>query len=523
MSLLETTTPQPADGRATRFWSSVREALRGSHQDFTTGNLNRSILLLAIPMVLEMVLESLFAVVDVFWVGRLGADAVATVGLTESMLALWFSPSGWAYRCPPRRWWRGASAKKIRRTRPSPACRPSCWDWRFRSFWVVPAGWFAPKLLQLMGASPAIVATGSGYARIALGGCGAIVMLFLNNAIFRGAGDAAIAMRLLWVSNIINLILDPCLIFGLRIGPVAFPHMGVTGAAMATFTGRSIGVLYQFWRLARGTERLRALAYHLRLNVGVMLRLLRVSLVGILQFAIANASWIVLVRIVSLFGADSVAGYTVAIRIVVFFILPAWGLSNAAATLVGQNLGAGKPERAAQAVWRTGLYNMLFLGAIGVFFVVFARPAVSLFVNDAAVIPIAAAGAAHLCLRQRGLRLRHGDAAGLQRRRRHLDPDGGELLRLLGAGAAAGVGAGAPAGPARRGRIPRHRDCGVLHGGRRRGAVPAGTVEKEENLARTCGRRSAELIAILRQPGWLRSLARPLKGREEPASDAVLS
>ena len=385
MSLLETTTPQPADGQAASFWSSVREALRGSHQDFTAGSLNRSILLLAIPMVLEMVLESLFAVVDVFWVGRLGADAVATVGLTESMLALVFA-IGLGVSLSTT----AMVARRIGEKDPEDAAiagvQAIVLGLGISLVLGVPAGIFAPKLLGLMGASPAIVASGSGYARIALGGCGAIVMLFLNNAIFRGAGDAAIAMRLLWVSNIINLILDPCLIFGL--GP--FHRMGVTGAAMATFTGRSIGVLYQFWRLGRGTERLRALAYHLRLNLPVMLRLLRVSLVGILQFAIANASWIVLVRIVSMFGADSVAGYTVAIRIVVFFILPAWGLSNAAATLVGQNLGAGKPERAAQSVWRTGLYNMLFLGTIGVFFVVFARPAVSLFVDDAAVIPIAA-------------------------------------------------------------------------------------------------------------------------------------
>jgi putative MATE family efflux protein len=238
-----------------------------------------------------------------------------------------------------------------------------------------------------MGASPQIIAVGSGYARIALGGCGAILMLFLNNAIFRGAGDADIAMRLLWVSNIINLILDPCLIFGL--GP--FPRMGVTGAAAATLTGRSIGVLYQFWRLARGTERLRPLAYHLRVNLAVMGRLLRVSSTGILQFAIGHVSWIFVVRIVSDFGAASVAGYTVAIRIVMFFILPSWGLSNAAATLVGQNLGAQRPDRAEAAVWRTGFYNMVFLGTIGVFFAVFATPAVRLFVSDPAVIPIAAA------------------------------------------------------------------------------------------------------------------------------------
>jgi putative MATE family efflux protein len=383
MSLLETTAP--VEGRVPNFWSSVREALRGSHQDFTIGSLNRSILLLAIPMVLEMVLESLFAVVDVFWVGRLGADAVATVGLTEAMLALVFAIGlGLALSTT------AMVARRIGEKDPEGGAvagvQAIVLGLGISLAMGIPAGIFAPQLLHLMGASPAIVLTGSGYARIALGGCGAIVLLFLNNAIFRGAGDAAIAMRLLWVSNIINLLLDPCLIFGL--GP--FPRMGVTGAALATFTGRSIGVLYQFWRLARGTERLRALAHHMRVNIGVMLRLLRVSLIGILQFAIAHASWILLVRIVSLFGSAAVAGYTVAIRIVVFFILPSWGLSNAAATLVGQNLGAKKPERAAQAVWRTGLYNMLFLGSIGVFFIVFATPVVRLFVNDPAVIPIAA-------------------------------------------------------------------------------------------------------------------------------------
>jgi putative MATE family efflux protein len=389
MSVLENVVPPPAPqpdhGGDRGFWSSVREALAGSHQDFTQGNLNRAILLLAVPMVLEMVLESLFAVVDVFFVGRLGANAVATVGLTESMLALVFAIGlGLAMSTT------AMVARRIGEKNPEDAAIAGV-----QAIGVgiavslvigIPAGIFAPQLLALMGASPEIVATGSGYTRIALGGCGAIIMLFLNNAIFRGAGDAAIAMRLLWVSNIINLILDPCLIFGL--GP--FPHLGVTGAALATCTGRSIGVLYQFYRLMKGTERIRVLARHVRLNVRVMLQLLRVSLTGMLQFAIANASWIGLVRIVSLFGAAAVAGYTVAIRIVVFFILPAWGLSNAAATLVGQNLGAKQPQRAAQSVWRTGLYNMIFLGTIGIFFFVFATPVVKLFVTDPAVVPIAA-------------------------------------------------------------------------------------------------------------------------------------
>jgi putative MATE family efflux protein len=236
-----------------------------------------------------------------------------------------------------------------------------------------------------MGASPQIVAVGSGYARIALAGSGVIMMLFLNNAIFRGAGDAAIAMRLLWVSNIINLVLDPCLIFGW--GP--FPKLGVTGAAVATFTGRSIGVLYQFYRLLRGTERIRILRSQLHVNLGVLWRLLRVSFTGILQFAIAHTSWIGLVRIVSIFGSAALAGYTIAIRILIFVLMPSWGLSNAAATLVGQNLGAKQPERAETSVWRTGFYNMLFLGGIGVFFIFLAEPVIRLFTNDPAVVPLA--------------------------------------------------------------------------------------------------------------------------------------
>ena len=375
------------DGPASQpgLWSSIREALRGSHQDYTAGNLNRAILLLAIPMVLEMVLESLFAVVDVLWVGRLGANAVATVGLTESLLALVFSIGiGLSMSTT------AMVARRIGEKDPVDAAIAGA-QAIFLGLLIslaigIPAFVFAPQLLRLMGASPEIVATGSGYARIALGGCGAIVMLFLNNAIFRGAGDAAIAMRLLWVSNILNLILDPCLIFGL--GP--FPRLGVTGAALATFSGRSIGVLYQFYRLMKGSERIRIPPSLLRLNPRVMWRLIRVSLTGILQFAIANTSWIALVRIVSIFGAAALAGYTIAIRIVIFVILPSWGLSNAAATLVGQNLGARHPQRAEQAVWRTGLYNMLFLGIIGVVFIFSATPLVRLFTHDPAVVPLAA-------------------------------------------------------------------------------------------------------------------------------------
>jgi putative MATE family efflux protein len=366
-------------------WSSVVEAVRGSHQDYTAGSLNRAILLLAVPMVLEMVLESLFAVVDVFWVGRLGANAVATVGLTESMLSLVFAV-GMGLSLSTT----AMVARRIGEKDPEGAAVAAV-QAIFLGLIVslmigVPCYLFAPRLLQWMGASPEIVATGSGYTRICLGGSCAVLLLFLNNAIFRGAGDAAIAMRLLWVSNILNLVLDPCLIFGW--GP--FPRLGVTGAALATFIGRSVGVLYQFYRLLKGTERIHILVRQLRLRVDVLWRLVRVSLTGILQFAIAHTSWIGLVRIVSIFGAAALAGYTIAIRIVVFVILPSWGLSNAAATLVGQNLGAGKPERAEAAVWRTGLYNMIFLGTVGLLFVLFASQVVRLFTDDPDVLPLAA-------------------------------------------------------------------------------------------------------------------------------------
>jgi putative MATE family efflux protein len=365
-------------------WASIREALRGSHQDFTAGSLNRAILLLAIPMVLEMVLESLFAVVDVFWVGRVGANAVATVGLTESLMLLIFA-IGMGLSLSTT----AMVARRIGEKDPEDAAVAGVQAIILGLIVAiglgVPAVIFAPQLLGLMGASPEIIATGSGYARIALGGSGVVVLLFLNNAIFRGAGDAAIAMRLLWVSNIINLILDPCLIFGW--GP--FPRMGVTGAALATFTGRGIGVLYQFYRLMRGTERIRVLRRQLRVNLQVIWRLIRVSLTGIFQFMIAQTSWIVLVKIISESGADALAAYTIAIRIVIFVILPSWGLSNAAATLVGQNLGAQQPERAETSVWRTGLYNMIFLGGVGVLFLIFAPQVIHIFTHDPAVVPLA--------------------------------------------------------------------------------------------------------------------------------------
>jgi len=363
--------------RPLTMWALLWESLAGSHQDYTKGSLNRAIVLLAIPMILEMVLESLFAVVDVYWVGRLNANAIATVGLTESMLTLIYAVAmGLSLSTT------AMVARRIGEKNPEGAAEAGMQaivlGIAVSLLMGLPAMFMAPQLLRAMGASPEIVASGSNYARIALGGNAVVVLLFLNNGIFRGAGDASIAMRLLWLSNVINLVLDPCLIFGW--GP--FPKLGVTGAALATFTGRGLAVLYQFYRLLKGTERIRILRSQVRLNLEVMWRLLRVSLTGIVQFTIANTSWIGLVRLVSVFGAAALAGYTIGVRIVIFVILPSWGLCNAAATLVGQNLGAKQPERAETSVWRTGFYNMLFLGGIGIVFIIFAGPIVHLFTQD---------------------------------------------------------------------------------------------------------------------------------------------
>jgi len=371
------------------FWASMREALRGSHQDYTSGSLTGAIFLLAVPMVLEMLMESLFAIVDVFWVARLGADSVATVGLVEAMLTLVYavgmglglSATAMVARRVGEKDREGAAVAGVQAIALGLAA----------SIIMGASGFcFAPHLLRLMGASPAVVAVGSRYARITLGGCCVVVLLMLNNAVFRGAGDAAIAMRVLWLSNSINLIIDPCLIFGL--GP--FPRLGVTGAAVSTLTGRSIGVVYQLYQLSRGGEHIRILSRHVHVKVEVMLRLLRVSLTGIAQMLIPHIAWVSLMRIVSVFGSTALAAYTISIRIIVFFILPAWGLSGAAATLVGQNLGARQPERAEQSVWKTGFYTMLVMGGVGVFFVLFPGPVVRLFTHDPAIVSLGIA-----CLR----------------------------------------------------------------------------------------------------------------------------
>ncbi|MDL2718909.1 MAG: MATE family efflux transporter [Acidobacteriota bacterium] len=369
------------------FFSTVREALRGSHGSFTEGPVGRAVVLLAIPMVLEMALESVFAVVDVFWVSKLGAAAVATVGLTESILSILYALAiGLSMAAT------AMVARRIGERDREGAARTAVQAIALGVLIAVPLGVlgavFAPRLLAFMGAGADVVASGAPFMAVMLGGNVVIVLLFLINAIFRGAGDATAAMRVLWFANAINLVLDPCLIFGW--GP--FPALGVTGAAVATTTGRGLAVVLQLATLARGTGRITIRKEHLALDPKTMLALLRLSGAAIFQSLIGTASWIGLVRILASFGSAALAGYTIAIRIVIFALLPSWGMSNAAATLVGQNLGAKEPERAARSVFLAGMYNMVFLGAVGVFFVAFRGPLVGLFTADPAIAPIASAG-----------------------------------------------------------------------------------------------------------------------------------
>lgn len=367
------------------FWSGVREALRGSRRDYTRGPIGRAILVLAVPMVLEMVMESVFAVCDVFFVSRLGADAVATVGLTESMLTIIYSIAmGLAI---------GATAIVARRTGERDhdgASRAAVQAILLGALVAltlgIAGGVAAPQLLSMMGASPSVLTKGTTYARIMYGGNATIVLLFLVNAIFRGAGDAAIAMRVLWLSNAINIALGPCLIFGL--GP--FPALGVKGAAIATNIGRGTGALFALSRLVRGRRtRVSLTRQHIRVEPAVMWRMIRLSASGTLQTIIGTASWIGLIRILSTFGSGVLAGYTIGIRVIIFALLPSWGLSNAGATMVGQALGAKKPDRAERAVWMAGFYNMCFLGSVGLLFVFFARPITSIFTTDPGVVPYA--------------------------------------------------------------------------------------------------------------------------------------
>ncbi len=372
----ETATLPQEDSQS--LWSAIKESIRGSHRNYTTGPIGRAILLLAIPMVLEMLMESVFAVVDIYWVSHLGGDiakeAVATVGLTESLLTLVYALAiGLSIGAM------AMIARRIGEQNPDGAARSAVQAIALALIVSVIIGIvgasLAPKLLKLMGGSPWVVEHGVSFTRVMLAGNITVVMLFMINAIFRGAGDAAIAMRTLWLANWINILLGPCLIFGL--GP--FPKLGLLGAAIATNIGRGTGALFALSKLVREGGRFNIERRHLRIEPAIIGRLLRLSGTGTFQVFIGMASWIGLVRIISSFGSNAMAGYTIGIRVILFALLPSWGMANAAATMVGQALGARNPERAERAVWKAGFYNMIFLGVVGLVFVLFAPHIISLY------------------------------------------------------------------------------------------------------------------------------------------------
>ncbi|MBL4657260.1 MAG: MATE family efflux transporter [Flavobacteriales bacterium] len=362
----------------------IKDAIIGGHQDYTALSIRRALLLLAIPMILEMVLEAVFAIVDVYFVSRLGTDEVAAVGFTESIVMLVYSIAiGIAM---------ATSAMVARRVGEKDtegaalAAAQALYIGIGVSFAISLVGiFFSPELLGLMGASESVVAVGTPYMRWLLGGNLVIMLLFLINAIFRGAGDAQISLRVLTLANGLNIILDPLLIFG--IGP--FPELGLEGAAIATTTGRGIGVLLQLYLLFGGKSVVKVSLKHMKVQWNIIRKLLDVSIGGTGQFLISTASWIFLMRIMSEFGTDAVAGYILAIRIIIFTILPAWGLSSAAATMVGQNLGAKSPERAEQAVWKAGKYNVIFLGLISIVFYFFPEPIVRIFPVEDTIVEYA--------------------------------------------------------------------------------------------------------------------------------------
>jgi len=374
-------TPSMGTAPDTRAWATIKLALTGKELNFTSGPIGRAIILLAIPMVLEMVMESVFALTDAFFVSRLGTDAVATVGLTEAMISILFAVAIGSGMATTAMVARRIGEKNTAGARVA-AAQSILLGLMLTLVVALPGVLFAKDLLRLMGGTPELIASGHGYTQVLFGGSATIMLIFLLNAVFRGAGDAAIAMRVLWIANGINIVLDPCLIFGL--GP--FPELGVTGAAVATTIGRGAGVLIQFWVLFRGGSRIRVRWPDCVPRLRIIVRLFRLSVGGILQILIGTSSWVVLVAIIGSFGPVAVAGYTLAIRLIIFAILPSWGLANAAATLVGQNLGAGQPDRAETSVWRAGLYNMFFLLGVAVVFIAAAGPLIRIFSVDPEVV-----------------------------------------------------------------------------------------------------------------------------------------
>jgi putative MATE family efflux protein len=377
-------TPAPnATTESHTLWSDLRAALRGTNADYTRIPLKRAVFLLAIPMMLELVLESTFAVVDIFFVAKLGASAIATVGITETYLFLIYSVAmGLAMAVT------AIVARRVGEQRGDEASLSAVQAILLAVLVSLPVTFvgifWAQDLLRLMGADAWVVEHGYRYTQWMLGGNAVILLLFVINAIFRGAGDAATAMRVLWVANAINIVLDPILIFGFA----GIPAMGVEGAAIATNVGRGAAVLLQLWILARGSEHLRIVRESLRLHGATLLQMVQTSLGGIGQMIIAMTAWIFFLRILAGVSTEAVAGATIAMRVMMFTLMPAWGMSNAAATLVGQNLGAGDAARAEAAVWRIGWMNMAFTLAVSVAFFFLHNQIIGLFTEDTKVIAI---------------------------------------------------------------------------------------------------------------------------------------
>ncbi|MBW8325017.1 MAG: MATE family efflux transporter [Prolixibacteraceae bacterium] len=362
-------------------WTDIKEAIGGTDRDFTSDSIGKALFILSIPMVLEMIMESIFAVVDIFFVSKLGADAVATVGITESSMTIVYAIGMGLSTATTALVARRIGEKKTGKA--GTVAFQAIISGLIVSILIsIPGVIYAKEFLLLMGASEEMAEAGYLYPAVMFGGNAVIMLLFIINAVFRSSGDAAVSMRVLLFANLINIILDPLLIFG--IGP--FPELGLMGAAIATTIGRGLAVCYQFYLLFKGHKRIRLELQHLQIKLKVMIQLFKLSAGGILQYIIATSSWIALYRIISELGSEVMAGYTIAIRIVVFVLLPSWGLSNAASTLVGQNLGAKQPERAERTVWITAYANMVLLGLVGIVLIIFPEAFIRLFIDDPNVI-----------------------------------------------------------------------------------------------------------------------------------------
>ncbi len=362
-------------------WLDVKEAISGTERDFTETSVGRAIFILAVPMILEMIMESVFAVVDIFFVSKLGADAVATVGITESVMTIIYAV-GVGLSMATTALVSRRIGEKNKKEAGVVAFQAILVGIIISILIAVPGVIFARQFLLIMGGTEEMAHNGYLFPTIMFGSNTVIMLLFIINAVFRSSGDAAVSMRVIWFANIINLILDPLLIFGIGI----FPELGLKGAAVATTIGRGFGVLFQFYLLFKGKYRIQLSVNSLKIKLHVMLKLLKISGGGIFQNLIATSSWILLVRIIAFSGPEALAGYTIAIRIIIFLLLPAWGLSNAASTLVGQNLGAKKPDRAEKSVWITGYVNMALLGTLGMLLAIFPEFFIRLFISDLPVV-----------------------------------------------------------------------------------------------------------------------------------------